>query len=222
VTALAREAGTPEKTIRRVTRELGPYPRPRADGAGAAVGITVVPAVVRQWVQDRRSAISTVAIARDSQTTAAKVRQATKRFGPFPSPQRAPAGYLTFRQVSARLGISRPALQRRLDHGELPTPAGRSDRQGERDSDGSSYVDADSEGGWPYWRAGDIEQWIAERSLDRCPICGAYLKRLDWHMISRHRQPNPPALIVPTTAVGESGWAADAGLQHASRDARVT
>src|SRR5947209_1406452 len=111
VAELAREAGTSEKTIRRVTREQGPYARARASGAGP---ITVEPAMVRQWVQDRRSAISTVAIARDSHRTAAKVRQATKRYGPFPNPHRAPAGHLTFRQVSARLGISRPALQRRL------------------------------------------------------------------------------------------------------------
>ena len=72
----------------------------------------------------------------------------------------------------ARLGISRPAQQRRRDQGELPAPAGLS---------GS---------GWPSWRAGDIEEWITQLSLARCRICGAYLKRLGWHMISRHQQPS--------------------------------
>ena len=140
--------------------------RPAAAGRG-----TVDPRTVRRWVQDRQSGISLVAIARDGDTTAEKVGRATKPYGPFPSPQRAPAGYMTFRQVSARLGISRPALQRRLEQGELPEPAGHSDS------------------GWPYWRAGDIEQWIATLAMNRCRICGAYLKRLDWHMISRHGQP---------------------------------
>ena len=120
--------------------DLGPYPRPPTGGAGRG---TVDPRTVRRWVQDRQSGISLVAIARDGDTTAEKVGRATKPYGPFPSPQRAPAGYMTFRQVSARLGISRPALQRRLEQDELPEPAGHSDS------------------GWPYWRAGDIEQWIA-------------------------------------------------------------
>lgn len=124
-----------------------------------------------------------VAIARDEGASVDRVSRFTKPFGPFPSPQRAAAGHLTFRQVSAQLGISRPALQRRFEHGELPAPAGHSNS------------------GWPYWRAGDIEEWIATLPLARCPICGAYLKRLDWHLISRHQQPTPtptePAAIGP-------------------------
>ena len=126
--------------IAQLTRGQGPYPRPPTGGAGRG---TVDPRTVRRWVQDRQSGISLVAIARDSETTAEKVGRATKPYGPFPSPRRAPPGYMTFRQVSARLGISRPALQRRLEQDELPEPAGNSDS------------------GWPYWRAGK------HRTVDR-------------------------------------------------------
>ena len=168
VNDLAQQSEWSAGTIRRHTHGLGPYPRPATSDRGRG---QVDARTVRRWVQDRQSRISLVAIARDSQTTAEKVGRATKPYGPFPRPQRAPAGHLTFRQVSARLGISRPALQRRLEQDELPAPAGR------------------SASGWPYWRAGDIEQWIAALPMDRCDLCGAYLKRLGWHMISRHGQP---------------------------------
>ena len=168
VTDLAEESGWSAGTIHRHTHGLGPYPRPPTSHRGRG---QVDARTVRRWVQDRRSRISLVAIARDSQTTAEKVGRATKPYGPFPHPQRAPAGHLTFRQVTARLGISRPALQRRLEQAELPVPAGR------------------SASGWPYWRAGDIEQWIATLPWRRCDVCGAYLTRLDWHMISRHGHP---------------------------------
>ena len=151
VTALALESGWSPGTIARLTRGQGPYPRPPTGGAGRG---TVDPRTVRRWVQDRQSGISLVDIARDGDTTAEKVGRATKPYGPFPSPQRAPEGYMTFRQVSARLGISRPALQRRLEQDELPEPAGNSDS------------------GWPYWRAGNIEQWIATLAMNRCRICG--------------------------------------------------
>ena len=173
VTDLALESEWSPGTIGRLTHGSGPYPRTGTGGAGRG---RVDPGTVRRWVQDRQLGISLVAIARDGETTAEKVGRATKPFGPFPSPQRAPAGYLTFRQLSVRLGISRPALQRRLEQDELPEPAGHSDS------------------GWPYWRAGDVEHWIATLDMARCRICGAYLKRLDWHMISRHGQPRSQRL----------------------------
>lgn len=175
VTDLAQQTGWSETTISRLTRGLGPYPRPlSSDPRRGHVDLRMV----RRWVRDRRAGISVVAIARDGGTSADRVRRATKPSGPFPNPQHAPAGHLTAGQVSARLGISRPALQRRLEHHELPLPARH------------------SKSGRPYWRAADIEAWIATLALQRCNMCGAYLKRLDWHLISRHqqprdRQPNP-------------------------------
>ena len=185
VADLARQSGASAVTIRRATQNLGPFPRPRRSrtppsapsppgGASRLPDGTLLDAgTVCQWVQARQAGTSIVQIARNYAISPDAVARATTPYGPFPTPQRAPAGHLTSRQLADRLGISRSALRRRLDKGDLPEPAGH------------------HRNGWPYWRATDIEAWIATLQLARCPTCGAYLKRLAWHTISRHHRPAP-------------------------------
>ncbi len=71
--------------------------------------------------------------------------------------------------------LTLPALRRRIDHGELPPPAGH------------------RPGGWPYWDAGDIQDWLEQSPHPRCPICQARLKRLDVHMLRRHGARTSPS-----------------------------
>ncbi len=103
------------------------------------------------------------------------VSKATRRFGPFPPASPAGAGTLSLRGVSRVAGLTLPALRARIDHGELPAPAGH------------------RPGGWPYWDAGDIEDWLEQSPHRRCPICQARLKRLDVHMLRRHGARTSPS-----------------------------
>jgi hypothetical protein len=65
-----------------------------------------------------RSGISTVVIGRESKTFIDRIRRATKPVA-VSQPATGTGWPVTFRQVSVRLGISRPAPQRRREYGEL-------------------------------------------------------------------------------------------------------
>lgn len=162
VPQISRLAGVSTTSVYTATKAFGPFPTTRA--AAAATNESRAP----EWAALRQSGASLAAIARQYAVTAPTISRVTRPLGPFPAPSPAGPGTISLRGISRLSGLTMPALRRRADQGELPPPAGH------------------PHGGWPYWRVDDIRHWLEASTLDPCPHCGTRLKRLDWHLISRH------------------------------------
>lgn len=165
VRQVAAQTGVSAAAVWAATKPQGPYPRQAA----------ATPQRGEQWAQQRAAGESVARIAHSEQVGVSIVSTATRGFGPFPPASPGGAGTLSLRGVSRVAGLSLPALRRRIDQGELPAPAGH------------------RPGGWPYWDAGDIQRWLEESPLRRCPICQARLKRLDVHLLRRHGAGTSPS-----------------------------
>ena len=96
------------------------------------------------------------------------IARVTNGFGPFPTPTRGSSDTLSLRGVSRLSGVSVPALRRRVANGDLPAPAGYGPR------------------GWRFWLKADIISWLEASDLEECRLCGARLKSIGWHLVSRH------------------------------------
>ena len=81
-----------------------------------------------------------------------------------------PDAIVSLRGIGRLTGICQSSLVLMLRNGELPPASGA------------------HPGGWPYWRRELVEQWVDQMSLPRCPECGLPLKRLDKHVVVRHRR----------------------------------
>lgn len=129
---IAAEAGVTHQWVSRVTKPLGPFPRPG----------TPTPQTVERWIADRRRGISAGAIARRDQAPVHRVRDSTRHAGPFTRRVHRP-GELGITEIAQLLGLGHPTVYRWERRGLLPEPVkGRP--------------------GPAAWSRDDIERWAAQ------------------------------------------------------------
>lgn len=112
---IAERAGVTHQWVSRVTKPLGPFPRPGAP----------TPETVKRWVSDRRAGLSALAIAERDQVPVHRVRDATRPFGPFTRRVHKP-GEVGITEIADLLGVGHPTIYRWHRLGRMPAPiAGR-------------------------------------------------------------------------------------------------
>ena len=163
-TDIASREGVSHRIVSRATKAHGPYPTPHPSAE-----------VVSSWVADRRAGIASDVIAKAAGATPLAVRRAVKPHGPFPgSGSRIPAGFLGTSGAARLLGVSHPTILRWQKAGFLPDP------------------DVVTGSGRRLWREDSLASWLSTASLQKCPRCGARLRRPRAHL-SQTRCGDSPA-----------------------------
>ena len=130
VADIAAGAGVSKATVSRATSPHGPFPSPRNRQEPATLlygpfprARLTDPSTAAQWAEDRRRRVPAAAIAQRCRVPISRVYDATRAFGPFPSPLQGAAGTVSREHWIA--GGSDPRSSRLPAKGLPSLPLGR-------------------------------------------------------------------------------------------------
>lgn len=199
-------------TVRRATRDAGPYPRPSQQRGRRTASDDAVAARTARWVQARKDGIRVSDLAAREGVPHQLISRETKAHGPFPDPH-PPADVVAGWVLDRRTGISSTVIARAAGVSvtsvrEAVKPFGPFSGAGSRIPPGfvgvsgaaqligighpsllrwveSGFLpaaDATTSAGRLLWRETTMREWMKTAPLNECPRCGARLKRPRAHI----------------------------------------